>query len=184
MRAALAVALALLLAARTDGRPQQAQSQLQQGQQQGVGQSVAAARMETGKSRACHCAACATKLRVRACMSSQPQAPCQHHTPTTGCSQRPVNIAGKVLVLSVRTLGHPLNPGDDPLVDSAAACCAACRRTDGCNAWNWCGAGGGCGAPGGCLEYVKRHPRSENAAGPDGITNYPIEVCACRAGLQ
>ena len=86
--------------------------------------------------------------RAHCCMrpSTKPQ----------GCNQRPINIAGKVLVLSMRrggggggggppppppreaSLGNPFNyEGEsdrDPVVASAADCCAACHRTDHCNA--------------------------------------------------
>ena len=49
--------------------------------------------------------------------------------------------------------GEPLVPGPRNLLDSASACCEACRahrtRTEagrGCNVWVWCGDAGGCGA--------------------------------------
>ena len=49
--------------------------------------------------------------------------------------------------------GEPLVPGPRNLLDSASACCEACRahrtRTEagrGCNVWVWCGDPGGCGA--------------------------------------
>ena len=49
--------------------------------------------------------------------------------------------------------GEPLVAGPRNLLDSASACCEACRahrtRTEagrGCNVWVWCGDAGGCGA--------------------------------------
>ena len=35
--------------------------------------------------------------------------------------------------------------GADNLMDSAGACCAACKRTEGCNVWVYCGDEESCG---------------------------------------
>lgn len=63
-------------------------------------------------------------------------------------------------------------PNYNPKIFTPASCCAACRDTDGCNAWVFCNAKGGCGGKGSCTAYVKSLPTTEVAGNPD--RPYPI----------
>ncbi len=89
----------------------------------------------------------------------------------TGCNQQSANIGGKVLTLDVNSMTY--TRANQRAVPTPAACCAACEKVDGCNAWGFCSDPNGCGGQGSCKAYVAKNPKITSSL---DVTRYPVQV--------
>ncbi|GBF88029.1 hypothetical protein Rsub_00741 [Raphidocelis subcapitata] len=84
-------------------------------------------------------------------------AACSPAAAADACAQQPGVMGGDFMVVSLNSMFAPRLPTLTAF--TPAECCAACRASDGCNAWSFCADPKGCGKEGACNAYSDANPK-------------------------